>query len=165
MTDYNFFIRPVEVTDEGLLYEWKSDSFTRQMIPGLVHLTASEHLHLFEEQLKKSQENQLLVSYSENKNGPQQVSPLGVVDFQPIIPQEAELIFFLNPHLRNRKLAEPMLNAALKYAYNKLGILSVFAFVLNTNQQSIHLMHKLNFELIDDGEYKKSFLKDFKPSQ
>ena len=139
-------LRAVAKEDRAILFEWANDPLTRKMSFRQEPIGWDEHLKWFEKALR-GEGFELLVAEIKIGKG---WTPAGRVIFKP----DGEIGITLGGEFRGRRLARPILQAALEGVRGKYG--EIVAYIKPQNIASLKAFEAAGFRYVCDTEVRGS---------
>ena len=135
-------LRSLERNDREILFQWANDKVTRRNSISQSIINKKEHKQWFAGILKNQTRNTVFICIKGKK------TRVGVVRFSCLKNNKKkwEIHFTLAPKHRGKRLAQPMLEKALKKFQQKNLSRAVYAKVFASNWKSLKLLYSLGFK-------------------
>ncbi len=140
--------------ESKMIWEWRNDPLTRQMSRATSEIAWEQHRIWYEKTIQDSAKVLLLASYDD--------APIGVVRFDLLDDNSAEININFNPTARGKRLGQPALLAAERYGFDVLGLERLYAEIKPENHYSIKIFEKAGFVFFEMHNGLRRYLLSYK---
>lgn len=134
-------LRKIEANEEGnesrLIWEWRNDPITRQMSRTTDVISWENHKNWFS-QAVIDPNKVILIGFLGS-------IPVGMVRFDYLSEDTAEININVNPSVRGKGLGGPLLTEACRYGFEVLNLSNIHAEIKQENTISIKIFKENNF--------------------
>lgn len=155
ITNNDIRLRALEPDDVELLYRWENDALAWRVSnthAPLSKFMLANYIKSSDRDIWESKELRLIIE----TNSGVPVGTIELFDFDPYHSRAGIGIMIFETEERRKGLAFNSIQILIQYAHNELGINQLYANVAESNQSSIQLFKKLEFETVG---LKKQWLK------
>lgn len=128
----------LSLDEKKMILKWRNHQNIKSVMHNNLDISIEEHLKFIDSLHSIDDKKYFLVK--------EKSLPIGVIDFNCITDDDAELGIYTNPELRG--YGSILLNEICKYALNILKLKKLKAEVYNTNNKAIKLYKEFNFKEI-----------------